>query len=165
MSASFSFDIVSTYDKAEMNNVLAGVQREIANRYDFKNTPAALEWLGDKTGFVVTGSNTWQVEAIIDLVRKHLANRGQSSKVLDLSKPAVEANLRAHQDIPFIEGLSQERAKQVSSVVREHHPKLKPTIQGEAVRLTGASKDELQAAMQTLKKTDFDFPLSFTNYR
>ncbi len=87
--ASFSFDIVSEYDKAEMNNVYEQAQREIANRYDFKNTPAALEWLNDKTGFKVTGSGEWQIESVLDIVRKKLATRGQSAKVLDLTKPII----------------------------------------------------------------------------
>src|SRR5687767_13156825 len=84
--ATFSFDIVSEYDKAEMNNVLAAVQREITNRYDFKNTPASIDWLGDKKGYTITGAGEWQIDTILDIVRKNLANRGQSSKILDLSK-------------------------------------------------------------------------------
>jgi len=163
--ANFSFDIVSTYDKAEMNNVFASVQREIANRYDFKNTPATIEWLGDKVGFKIIGSNAWQIEAITDLVRKHLATRGQSSKVLDLTKEPVEANLKAHQDIPFLDGLDQNKAKQVTKLLRDSHPKLKPTIQGDVVRVVGSSKDDLQAAMHTVKSADFDFPVNFINYR
>ncbi len=77
--AQFSFDIVSEYDKAEVNNVYDQAQRELASRYDFKGTPAELEWLNaDKTGFKVTGNSDYQIEAILDLVRKKLAPRGQS---------------------------------------------------------------------------------------
>ncbi|MCA9328001.1 DUF520 family protein, partial [Candidatus Saccharibacteria bacterium] len=82
----FSFDIVSEYDKAEMNNVHAQTKREIENRYDFKGTPADIDWMADKKGFVVTGSNEWQIDAVLDIVRKKLASREVSSKVLDLSK-------------------------------------------------------------------------------
>src|SRR5689334_9657417 len=100
--ANFSFDVVSEYDKAEMNNVLDQAQRELASRYDFKGTPAALEWLnGDKTGLKVTGSGNWQIDAILDIVRKKLAVRGQSQKVLDSSKPAVESNLKTTKEVPF----------------------------------------------------------------
>jgi uncharacterized protein YajQ (UPF0234 family) len=161
----FSFDIVSTYDKAEMNNVFGQVEREIANRFDFKGTPAAIEWLGDKIGFKITGAGEWQIENILDIVRKKLASRDQSSKTLDLSKPLVEANLRATKEVPFIAGLDQDKAKQITKLIRDELPKLKPLIQGDTVRVTGSSKDDLQSAIQVLKAADFDFPLTFENYR
>lgn len=164
--ATFSFDIVSEYDKAEMNNVFLAVERDIGNRYDFKNTPAALEWLNDKkTGFRVTGSNDWQIESIIDIIRKHLANRQQSTKVLDLDQPVREGNMKAEKDLPFIEGLSQDKAKAVTKLLRDHLPKVKSSIQGEAVRVQSSSKDELQKAITLLTAHDFDFPVRFINYR
>lgn len=163
--ATFSFDIVSEYDKAEMNNVFAGVEKDIAGRYDFKNTPAAIEWLDEKKGFKVTGANDWQVESIIDIIRKKLASREQSSKVLNLSRGVVTSNLKATQEIPFIAGLDQDKAKQITKLLRDKYPKLKAQIQGEAVRVNGASKDELQAAMNAVRSENFDFPVAFTNYR
>ena len=163
--ANFSFDIVSEYDKAEMNNVFDQAQREIDNRYDFKGTPAALEWLEDKTGLKVIGNGDWQIDAILDIVRKKLATRGQSQKVLDTSKDAVESNLKTTKDVPFKQGLDQDKAKKITAVIREQFPKVKPQIQGDAVRVMSNSKDDLQAVMQLLKAQDFDFPLSFTNYR
>ena len=164
--ANFSFDIVSEYDKAEMNNVFDQVKREIDSRYDFKGTPASLEWLnGDKNGFKVVGTGEWQIEAILDIVRKRLATRGQSQKTLDTSKEITESNLKASQEVPFKEGLDQDKAKQITKLLREDFPKVKAQIQGEAVRVTSNSKDDLQGVMQLLKGKDFDFPLSFTNYR
>lgn len=164
--ANFSFDVVSEYDKSEMNNVYDQTRREIETRYDFKNTPAALEWLdANKSGFLVTGNSEWQIDAILDIVRKKLATRNQSQKVLDTSKPAVVANLHTTKEVPLKHGLDQEKAKKISSLVREHFPKAKPQIQGDAVRVSSTSKDELQAIIQLLKTQDFDFPLNFTNYR
>jgi hypothetical protein len=164
--ANFSFDVVSEYDKAEMNNVYDQALREMANRYDFKGTPAALEWLnGDKTGLKVTGSGDWQIDAILDIVRKKLAARGQSQKVLDTSAEIVESNLKATQEVPFKQGLGQDKAKKITSVIRDKFPKVKTQIQGEAVRVTSNSKDDLQAVMQLLRAEDFDFPLSFNNFR
>jgi len=163
--ANFSFDVVSEYDKAEMNNVFDQVQREIGSRYDFKGTPAAVEWLGDKTGLKITGSGDWQIDAILDIVRKKLAARNQSQKVLDTSHDVVESNLKATQEVPFVSGLSQDKAKKITSLLRDKFPKVKAQIQGEAVRITSAKKDELQGVMQLLRAQDFDFPLSFTNYR
>jgi cyclic-di-GMP-binding protein len=163
--ANFSFDIVSEYDKAEMNNVFDQTEREMASRYDFKGTPAAIEWLEDKTGIKVTGSGDWQIDAILDIFRKKLAARGQSQKVLDTTKEHVEANLKTTKDVPFKQGLDQEKAKQITKIIREDYPKVKPQIQGDAVRVMSNSKDDLQAVMQLLRSKDFDFPLNFTNYR
>jgi len=163
--AQFSFDVVSEYDKAEMNNVFDQTQREMAARYDFKGTPAALEWLGDKVGFKILGSGEWQIDAILDIVRKKLATRNQSQKVLDTSKEITESNLKATKEVPFKQGLDQDKAKKITGLVRDNLPKVKTQIQGDAVRVMSTSKDDLQAVMQLLRAQDFDFPLSFTNYR
>lgn len=162
----FSFDVVSDYDKAEMNNVFDQSKREMDNRYDFKGTPADIEWLNaEKTGLKVIGSGEWQIDAILDIVRKKLAARDQSQKVLDTSKEAVIANLKTTKEVPFIKGLDQEKAKKITALVRDNLPKVKTQIQGEEVRITSGSKDDLQAVMQLLRSKDFDFPLNFTNYR
>ncbi len=163
--ATFSFDIVSDYDKAELNNVFDQTLRELDNRYDFKGTPAAVEWLDDKKGLKVTGNGDWQVDAILDIVRKKLAARNQSQKLLDTSKDSVTSNLKITKEVPFKKGLDQEKAKKITAVIREKFPKVKPQIQGEEVRVTSSSKDDLQAVMQLLREQDFDFPLQFQNYR
>lgn len=164
--ANFSFDVVSEYDKAEMNNVFDQAQREIASRYDFKGTPAELEWLNpEKTGFKITGSGEWQIDAILDIVRKKLAAREQSQKFLDNSKDVVDSNLRSIKEVPLKQGLDQEKAKKLTALIREQYPKVKPQIQGDSVRVMSASKDDLQGVMQLLRSQDLDFPLSFTNYR
>ena len=161
----FSFDIASTYDKAEMNNVFSQTEKEIQSRFDFKGTPAAIEWIGDKTGIKITGAGDWQIENIIDILRKKLAARNQSSKSLDLTKDIVTANLKSTKEIPFIAGLTQDKAKLITAVIREHAPKAKGLIQGDIVRVTSASKDELQNVMQLVQSQDFDFPVNFENYR
>jgi uncharacterized protein YajQ (UPF0234 family) len=162
----FSFDIVSEYDKAEMNNVFDQSEREMGNRYDFKGTPAAIEWLDSgKTGLKITGSGEWQIDAILDIVRKKLAARNQDQKVLDTSKDITESNMKTTKEVPFKHGLDQEKAKKITALLRDKLPKLKAQIQGDAVRVMGNSKDDLQAAIQLLRAQDLDFPLSFTNYR
>jgi uncharacterized protein YajQ (UPF0234 family) len=164
--ANFSFDVVSEYDKAEMNNVFDQIQREILNRYDFKGTPAAVEWLNtDKTGFKITGSGDWQIDAILDIVRKKLAAREQSQKVLDISRELVESNLKATKEVPFKQGLDKEKAKKITVLIRDTLPKVKTQIQGDTVRVTSGSKDDLQAVMRLLRGQNFDFPLVFNNFR
>jgi len=161
----FSFDIVSEYDKAEMNNVFLQVEKEMSNRYDFKGTPAAIDWLDEKKGFKLIGANQWQLDAILDIVRKKIASREQSAKVLDLSKEPVESNLKATWEIPFKTGLKQDDAKVITKKLRDELPKVKAQIQGDEIRVSSSSKDDLQKAMQLLRTTDFDFPLLFINFR
>jgi hypothetical protein len=164
--AQFSFDIASEYDKAEMNNVFDQSLREIATRYDFKGTPAALEWLNaDKTGFKVTGSGDWQIDTILDIVRKKLAARNQSQKFLDISKDSVTSNLKTTKEVPLISGIDQTKAKTLTALIREHFPKAKALIQGEVIRVSSPSKNELQDIMGLLRKQDLSFPINFTNYR
>lgn len=164
--ANFSFDIVSDYDKAEMNNVFDQANREIANRYDFKGSPAELDWIdGEKNGLKVTGSGEWQIDAILDIVRKKLATRGLSQKTLNTSKEAVISNLKTTKLVPFVQGLDQDKAKKITSLVRDAYPKVKTQIQGDEVRVMSSSKNDLQAVMQLIQSKDFDFPVSFTNYR
>lgn len=164
--ANYSFDIVSDYDKAELNNVFDQTQREIQARYDFKGTPAALEWLdGDKAGIKVIGNGDWQIEAILDIFRKKLAIRGQSQKLLDTSKEIITSNLKSSQEVSFKQGLDQAKAKQITSLVRDQFSKVKTQIQGDAVRVTSSSKDDLQQVMQAVRSADYDFPVNFTNYR
>lgn len=163
--ASFSFDIVSDYDKAEMNNVFMQAEKELQNRYDFKGTAAAIEWMADKAGFKIIGDNEWQVDAVLDIVRKKLAARDQSSKVLDMTKEKVVANLKTTWELPFKSGLAQDIAKKIAADIRAEVPKAKPQIQGEAVRVTSASKDELQKVITLVKNKDYDLPLQFMNYR
>jgi uncharacterized protein YajQ (UPF0234 family) len=163
--ANFSFDTVSDYDKAEMNNVFDQTEREMAQRYDFKGTPAALEWLEDKKGIKVIGSGSWQIDAILDIYRKKLAARGISQKVLDTSREVVESNMKATQEVVFKQGLDQDKAKKITNLVRDKFPKVKTQIQGDTVRATSNSKDDLQAVMQAIRAAEFDFPVNFTNYR
>ena len=162
----FSFDIVSEYDKAEMNNAFDQAQREISSRYDFKGTPAELDWLDDKKGLKIIGSGEWQIDAIIDIVRKKLAARGISQKVLDTSRTITESNLKATKEVPFIAGLDQDKAKVITKLIRDDYPKVKSQIQGDTVRVMSGSKDDLQSVMQLIRgRDDLAFPVSFTNFR
>lgn len=164
--AQFSFDIVSDYDKSELNNVVDQAQRELANRYDLKGTKAALDWSNnDKLALKITGDSDFHIDAILDIVRKKLATRGQSQKVLDTSKDPTTTNLQVIKIVPLKKGLDQDKAKKITALIREQLPKVKTQIQGDEVRVMSPKKDELQAVMTLLKSQDFDFPIDFTNYR
>lgn len=166
MASTFSFDVVSDFDKAEMNNVLDQSNREIDNRYDFKNTPAKLEWLNpEKSGFKITGNSDFQIDSIIEIIRKKLATRGISQKVLDETKDSNTNNFQTTKEVPFKQGLDQDKAKKVTTLIRDKLPKVKTQIQGQEVRVMSPKKDELQEAMNLLRDADFEFPLNFTNFR
>lgn len=166
MSSLFSFDIVSDYNLAEVINAVDQAKREITNRYDLKGTSASLDFRdGDKTGLTIVGDTQFHIDSMLDIVRKKLATRGVSQKILDTSKQPVVSNLKTTLDVPFKKGLDQDKAKKITALLREHFPKVKAQIQGSEVRVSSPKKDELQAVMQLLNQQDFDFPLDFTNYR
>lgn len=165
MAKDASFDVVSEYDVAEMTNAVDQTQRELGTRFDFKGTSAALEWADGKTGVLLKGDSQTQLNAVLDVFQSKLLKRGIDLKVLDTSTEPVQGGKEMRWTIAFKQGLDQEKAKKVAKVIRENHPKAKSQVQGDAVRVTSASRDELQAVIATLKASDFDFPLAFNNYR
>jgi cyclic-di-GMP-binding protein len=166
MAGTFSFDIVSDYNLAEVINAIDQAKRELSTRYDLKGTSASIDFKdSDKTGLTVVGDSQYAVDTIIDMVRKKFGTRGVSQKVLDASRQSVVSNLKTTQEVPFKKGLDQDKAKKVTAIIRDQFPKVKAQIQGAEIRVTSPKKDELQAVMQALEQQDFDFPLSFTNFR
>jgi len=163
--ATFSFDIESTYDAGEMNNVYDQVQRELGNRYDLKGTHTALEWMDDKKALKIYGDTQYHLDAVIDMLRKKAATRGVNVKTFDTSQDPETTNLRMIWVVPLKNGLKQDDAKKITKLLKEKLPKVKAQIQGNAVRVMSPKKDELQAAMQVVKEADYDFPTTFTNYR
>ncbi len=161
----FSFDVESTYDLGEMNNVYDQTQKELGARYDLKGTQTSLEWLEDKKGVKICGDMQFHLDAVIDLLRKKAAARGVSQKTFDVSYEPETTNLRMIWEVPFKNGLNQEDAKKITKLLRDDLPKVKTQIQGEAIRVMSPKKDELQTAMQLIKSKDFDFPIIFTNFR
>lgn len=166
MASTFSFDIVSEYNLAEVINAVDQTKRELSNRYDMKGTSAALEFRdNDKTGLTVTGDSQYHIDAILDILRKKLAGRDVSQKILDTTKEPVTSNMKVTQDVAFKKGLDQDKAKKITALIRQDLPKVKTQIQGDTIRVTGSKKDELQAAMRLIEQQDFEFPVSFTNFR
>ena len=165
MAKDFSFDVVSDYDLAEMTNAVDQAQRELLQRYDFKGTSAAIEFTDGKAGVLIKGDTKYQLDSIVDVLQGKLIKRGISLKVLDLSSEPVQGGKEMRWTVNFKKGLDQEKAKMITKTIRDDYPKAKAQIQGDEVRVSSASKDDLQGIMQALKAKDFDFPLSFTNYR
>lgn len=165
MAKDFSFDVVSDYDVAEMTNAVDQAQRELGTRYDFKGTAAGIEFTEGKKGVLLTGDSKNQLDALLDMLQGKLIKRDIALQVLDISSEPVQGGKEMRWTLDFIKGLDQEKAKKITKAIRDTYPKVKAQIQGEEVRVSAASKDDLQGVMQTLKAADFDFPVDFQNYR
>jgi uncharacterized protein YajQ (UPF0234 family) len=166
MAKDSSFDIVSDFDLAKLTNAIEQSQREMANRYDFKGTNAKLEFEdSNKTSLMIYGDNEFHLDSIEDILRKKLAGVGISPKVLDTTAEPMTANMVMRKQLKLVKGLTQEKAKKITSLIRTHYPKVKAQIQGEEIRVVSPKLDELQAVMKMLNDQDLDFPISFTNYR
>jgi uncharacterized protein YajQ (UPF0234 family) len=161
--ADASFDVVSDFDQQELVNALDQVRREIATRYDFKGSKVSLE-LG-KTEITLQADDEYRATSVKDLIQSKAVRRNLSLKIFDWGKlePAAGGTVRQH--IGLKRGLTAEQAKEISKIIREAFPKTKPAIQGDAVRVTGKSRDELQAVIAHLKGLDYTVALQFENYR
>jgi cyclic-di-GMP-binding protein len=161
--ADSSFDVVSDFDQQELVNALDQVRREVATRYDFKGSKVSLE-LG-KTEITLHADDEFRAGSVKDLLLTKAVRRGLSLKVFDFGKLEPAAGGTVRQRIGLQRGLSSEQAKEISKMIRDRFPKVKPTIQGDAVRVIGKSKDELQAVITHLRGLDYAVALQFINYR
>jgi len=158
-----SFDVVSDFDQQELVNALDQVRREIATRFDFKGSRCTLE-LG-KTEITLTADDEFRAKAVRDLVESKAVRRGLSLKVFDWGRMEPASGGTVRQQIDLKRGLTSDQAKELSKRIRDRFPKVKPVIQGDAVRVTAKSKDELQAVIGHLRALDYPVALQFTNYR
>lgn len=160
-----SFDVVSKFDKQEVANAVNTAAKEIANRYDFKNVGASVELAGD---VIRMEANTEErCKAVLDVVQTWLVKRGVSLKHLDVPEAGPRLSGKDYKlDAPLKEGISTENAKKVTKLIRDEGPKsVKTQIQGDEIRVTSKSRDDLQEVQRLLKEADFDFAVSFANYR
>ncbi len=165
MAKDFSFDVVSEYDQAEMLNATDQAKRELATRYDFNGTGAKLEYDRDKALISIEANSELKLGTIIDVLESKFMKRGIDLRCLDKSAEVSINNMIFRKNLPLIKGLDQDKAKRITKLVREQFPKVKTQIQGEAVRVSATSKDDLQGVMSLLRESKLDFPLSFENYR
>ena len=165
MAANVSFDVVSEFDRQELVNAIDQVRREVATRFDFKGAKIQID-LTDKELVVVTDSEM-RSAAIQDLVISKAIRRGLSVKVFDWGKVEPAGGMSFRQRAALRQGLPEDVAKKVSKLIRDEFPKLHGQIQGDAVRVSGKSKDELQALITRLREVGEEYPvaLQFKNYR
>ncbi|MCQ9389192.1 YajQ family cyclic di-GMP-binding protein [Brevibacterium sp. 50QC2O2] len=163
MASDSSFDIVSKVDRQEADNALNQAAKEVNSRYDFRGTDASIAWSGES--ILIKANAEERVKAVLDVFQSKLVKRGISLKSLDAGDPypsgkeyRLEASLK--------EGIDKETAKKITKIIRDEGPKgVKAPIQGDEVRVSSKSRDDLQSVIALLKGKDLDVDLQFTNYR
>ena len=164
--ADSSFDIVSKVDHQEVANAVNQAAKEISQRYDFKNVGASVELAGETIKMAANSEE--RCKAVLDVLQTKLVKRGVSLKHLDYSNDGEpRASGKEYKlDAALTEGISSENAKKISKIIRDEGPKgIKAQIQGDELRVSGKSRDDLQAVQQLLKGKDLEVALQYTNYR
>ncbi|MFA6091536.1 MAG: YajQ family cyclic di-GMP-binding protein [Elusimicrobiota bacterium] len=165
MADDFSFDVVS---KVNMQFVSEGVQtalKELLNRYDFKGTNSVIELKEKDSLIVLESSDEFKLRALFDVLCARLSKRGVPLKNLDLQKLETALGGRARQNVKITQGIPSDKAREIVAEVKKSGLKVQPSVQGDQLRVTSRSKDNLQQAMSLLKGKDFGLDLQFTNYR
>jgi cyclic-di-GMP-binding protein len=163
MASTFSFDVVSDFDRQELVNAVDQTNREIIARYDLKDTKTTME-LGEEA-IVINTDSEFTLDAIQTILQTKAAKRNLSLKIFDYGKPESASGNRVRQEIKLKKGINSEVAKQITKLIRDEFKKVQGSIQGDAVRVSAKDKDDLQAVMQRLKQEDYPMALQFNNYR
>lgn len=166
MAQTFSFDVTTGVDLQEVDNAVNQAQKEIAQRYDFKGSKAAIEFNRAEALLVLTADNEFQMHALFDVLQTRLIKRHVAVKNLDVGEIRPAANDTVRREIKLKTALDSEAAKKVAAAIKNAKlKKAQAAIQGDQVRVTSPSKDDLQQAMALLRGQDFGVELKFGNYR
>ena len=157
-----SFDVVSELNKHELTNAVDQAIRELSQRFDFKDTGATFE-LVDKT-VTLKAQVECQLKQMLDILTLRCSKRGIDLNYMDIQDPKTDLG-SAQQDVIFKEGVDAETAKKISKLIKDSKMKVTPALQGEKVRVTGKSRDDLQAVIQLLRGAKLETPLQFNNFR
>ncbi|HEY4385694.1 MAG TPA: YajQ family cyclic di-GMP-binding protein [Ktedonobacteraceae bacterium] len=163
MAGDCSFDIVSQFDEQELVNTLDQTRREVQTRYDLKETKT--EIVQNKDNITIVTDSALSLKNVRDILESKAVRRNLSLKIFKPGKEEDAAGSRVRQVIQLQQGITQEQAKELSKFIRENYPKVRPQIQGDAVRVNAKSRDELQSVIALLKQKDYPLPLQFINYR
>lgn len=163
MAKENSFDVVSEVDFQEVENAMNQARKEIATRYDFKD--AKVEINRDKEKLTIVADDEFRLKAAIDILESKFVKRGVPIKNLESAKLESALGGMVRQDITVKSGLDTETAKAIVKKIKTLKAKVQPSIQGDQVRVTAKSRDDLQDVIAALKEDDFGFELQYTNYR
>jgi uncharacterized protein YajQ (UPF0234 family) len=161
--ADSSFDVVSKVDRMELDNALNQASREVSTRFDFKDTGVKIEMSGEK--ILVEAETEERAKAALEVLKEKMVKRSVSLKYLDIAEPQQSGKIFKI-FCAIKEGINQDNAKKITKLLKEDGPKsVKAQIQGDAVRVSSKSKDDLQEAIALIKGAQLDFAVQFTNYR
>ncbi len=163
MAADSSFDIVSQFEEQELVNALDQTRREVQTRYDLKDTKTELLYSDDS--ITILTDSEFTLKSVRDILESKAIRRGLSLKIFKPGKEENASGGKVRQVIQLQQGISQELAKDISKQVRDKFPKVRSQVQGDAVRVTARSRDELQAVIAFLKQKEYPVALQFINYR
>ena len=163
MAGDCSFDIVSQFDEQELVNAIDQTRREVSTRFDLKDTKTDIVHTKDTITIVTDSSLT--LKSVRDILETKAVRRGLSLKIFNADKEENAAGSKVRQVIQLQQGLSQDLAKQISKHIRDAYPKVRPQIQGDAVRVVAKSRDELQSVIALIKQKDYPVALQYINYR
>lgn len=163
--ADFSFDIVSKVELTLVEEAIANAMKEIVNRYDFKDTNSQIDLNKKDLEISLTSSDEFKVKSLYDVLLTRLSKRGLPLKNFQPQKMENALGGRARQVVKIQQGIPQEKAKEITRTIKDSRLKVNASIQGDAIRVSSKSKDELQATMGLLREKDFGLTLQFTNYR
>ncbi|KQX69124.1 uncharacterized protein YajQ (UPF0234 family) [Paenibacillus sp. V4I3] len=163
MSSECSFDIVSKVDMQELNNAIQQAEKEILTRFDFKGSKSSIKL--DKDQLVVTSDDEFKLQNVLDIMHAKMTKRGISIKNLEYSKVEPAAGSTVRQKISMKQGVDQENSKKINILIRDSKLKVKTQIQGDQIRVTGKSRDDLQAVIALLRKAEIPLDLQFVNLK
>ena len=162
-SGDVSFDVVSDFDEQELRNALDQVRREVGQRYDFKGVTVDLTQAKDE--LVLVTDDEHRASAVKDLIESKAIRRNLSLKIFDWGKVEEAGGNKVRQRIGLRKGLPDDLARKLTKLIRDEFPKVKSQIQGDAIRVSGKSRDDLQRVITRLRELDEVVPLQFQNYR
>jgi len=163
MAGEISFDVVSDFDEQELRNALDQVRREVQQRYDFKG--AHVDLAQEKERLVLLTDSDMRARAIRDLIESKAVRRNLSLKIFEWGEVLPSGGNKVRQEITLRRGLPDDLARKLVKMIRDEFPKVQPRIQGDAIRVAGKSRDELQKVIVRLRELDEAVPLQFENYR
>ncbi|GFZ84283.1 UPF0234 protein [Paenibacillus marchantiophytorum] len=163
MSTESSFDIVSKVDMQELNNAIQQAEKEMLTRFDFKGSKSSIKL--DKDQLVVTSDDEFKLQNVLDIMHAKMTKRGISIKNLEYSKVEPAAGQTVRQKISMKQGVDQDNSKKINILIRDSKLKVKTQIQGDQIRVTGKSRDDLQAVIALLRKADIPLDLQFVNMK
>jgi uncharacterized protein YajQ (UPF0234 family) len=162
--AESSFDVEAGVEHQEVDNAINQAAREVATRFDFKDTDTKVEWAGE-TGITVESTSEDRARAALEVLRDKCVKRKVSLKALDVADPREVGGGRCRIDVKLVTTMPADLAKQIVKDVKASKLKVTPTNMGDRVRIAGKSKDDLQAVQALIREADHPAPLRFTNYR